>query len=171
MSDPYSNAASLWPSVPSQEQPEPQRWVRSAMEPTERQERLRELAVWVDWLRTTFELHNNLPPCWYRHSPVVEHLTALYVGWIRTYAGDQAPGRELAEADWINTLYAVLPRLQLAACAAGRHEDPPPMPVASPGVAEEFEVYLQASRATTGPAWHPAEAELSRRRAEAAAPL
>lgn len=128
MADPYSNPASLWPTHSPEEPSEQQRWVWSAMEPAERQERLRELAVWVDWLRTTFELHNSIPTCWYRHSPVVEHLTALYAGWIRTYAGEQVPGRELAEVDWINALHALTPRLQLAACAAGQHEEPPPMP-------------------------------------------
>ncbi|MET9595678.1 hypothetical protein ABZY45_32840 [Streptomyces sp. NPDC006516] len=170
MSD-LDNPASLWPTMPSEAQPEPQRWVWAAMDPMDRQQRLRELATWVDWLRATFELHHSIPPCWYRHPPVVEHLTALYAGWIRTYAGEQVPGRELAEADWINTLHAFTPRLQLAACAGGRHEVPPPIPSARAGAAEEFESYLQVSRATTEPAWHPAEAELGRRRVEAAARL
>ncbi|MFD6278466.1 hypothetical protein ACFWFI_23305 [Streptomyces sp. NPDC060209] len=135
------------------------------MYPAERQERLRELAEWVDWLRTTFELHNRIPPCWYRHLPVAEHLTALYVGWIRTYAGEQVPGRELAEVDWINALYGLTPRLQLAACATGTHEAPPPLPQERRGAADEFEAFLQTSRSTTDPARHPAEAELGRRRA------
>lgn len=166
MADPYSNPASLWPTHSPEEPSEQQRWVWSAMEPAERQERLRELAVWVDWLRTTFELHNSIPTCWYRHSPVVEHLTALYAGWIRTYAGEQVPGRELAEVDWINALHALTPRLQLAACAAGQHEEPPPMPRERPGAADDFETFLETSRSTTERARHPAEAELGRRRAE-----
>ncbi|MEU1217149.1 hypothetical protein ABZ424_33120 [Streptomyces sp. NPDC005790] len=166
MSD-LDNPASLWPAMPSEAQPEPQRWVWAAMDPMDRRQRLRELAAWVDWLRATFELHNSIPPCWYRHPPVVEHLTALYAGWIRTYAGEQVPGRELAEADWINTLHAFTPRLQLAACATGMHQAPPPAPPVRPGGEEELEVFLQTSRSTNAPAWHPAEAELDRRRAEA----
>ncbi|MDP5317403.1 hypothetical protein [Streptomyces poriferorum] len=170
MSD-LDNPASLWPALPPQEQPEPQRWVWAAMDPADRRARLRELAIWVDWLRSTFELHNNIPQCWYRHPPVVEHLTALYVGWIRTYAGDQAPGRELAEADWINTLHAVTPRLQLAACATGRHEEPPAAPPVRQQAAQEFEAYLNTSLLTTDPAWHPAEAEIARARQQLEAPL
>ncbi|MEV6260691.1 hypothetical protein AB0M42_08035 [Streptomyces sp. NPDC051784] len=154
MPDP-GNPASLWPDLTPEPQPETRRWVWSAMEPDERQERLRELAVWVDWLRTTFELHNTVPRCCYRHPPVVEHLTALYAGWVRTYAGDQAPGRDLAEADWISTLHAFLPRLQLTACATGRHQAPPPVPSPAPGAEDDFEVFLYSSPATTAPAWHP----------------
>ncbi|WP_031152926.1 hypothetical protein [Streptomyces erythrochromogenes] len=172
MPDPM-NPADLWP-VPPGSAPhgaEPQRWVWAAMEPPERRIRMRELGAWVDWLRTTFELHNTITHCWYRHSAVVEHLTALYTGWIRTYAAEQEPGRELAEADWINTLHAFTPRLQLAACATGTHQEPPmkvPPPARS---AEDFDLYLALSEATTAPPAHPAAAELHRRATERNAPL
>ncbi|WP_326771124.1 hypothetical protein OG978_47950 (plasmid) [Streptomyces sp. NBC_01591] len=166
MSDAFDNPASLWPAPPAAAEPEPQRWVWEAMDPPEWRERMRELATWVEWLRRTFELHNNIPPCWYRHPPVVEHLTALYVGWVRTYAGEQAPGRELAEADWINTLHNFTARLQLAACAGGRHQEPPPLVPPPPGADEAFEVYLLTAEATTTAAAHPAAAELARRTAE-----
>ncbi|MET8298167.1 hypothetical protein ABZW02_29570 [Streptomyces sp. NPDC005180] len=171
MSDPM-NPADLWP-MPSGAAPgpEPQRWVWAAMTPPERRSRLRELGVWVDWLRTTFELHNTLTHCWYRHPAVLEHLTALYTGWTRTYAGEQEPSRELAEADWINTLHAFTPRLKLPACATGTHQEPPPVVPAPPGNAEAFEMYLTLSDATTLPAAHPAAAELARREAELNAPL
>ncbi|MET9959454.1 hypothetical protein ABZ128_10295 [Streptomyces sp. NPDC006326] len=171
MSDPM-NPADLWPMPPGPARtPEPQRWVWAAMEPAERRIRMRELGAWVDWLRRTFELHNTITHCWYRHSPVVEHLTALYTGWMRTYAAEQEPARELAEADWINTLHAFTPRLQLAACATGTHQEPP-MAVPPPaGGAEDFELYLTLSDATTAPAAHPAAAELHRREAELNAPL
>lgn len=166
------NPADLWAPPPgAAHAPEPQRWVWSAMEPAERRTRLRELAVWVDWLRTAFELHNKITHCWYRHSAVVEHLTALYAGWTRTYAGEQAPGRELAEADWINTLHAFVPRLQLAACATGTHQDPPPLIPAPAGSAEAFEEHLAHSDTVNAPASHPAAAELSRHEAELNAPL
>ncbi|MET8537248.1 hypothetical protein ABZV67_37010 [Streptomyces sp. NPDC005065] len=170
MSDALDNPASLWPA-PATPPHEPQQWVWAAMEPSERRQRLRELAGWVDWLRRTFELHNHIPPCWYRHPPVVEHLTALYVGWLRTYAGERAAGRELAEGDWINTLHNFTPRLQLAACASGRHQDPPPLVAPPPGADEAFEVYLLTADTTTAAAAHPAAAELARRTAELQAPL
>ncbi|WP_331756603.1 hypothetical protein [Streptomyces sp. NBC_01568] len=166
------NPADLWPTPPGAAQKaEPQRWVWAAMEPRERRIRMRELGGWVDWLRRTFELHNTVTHCWYRHPAVVEHLTALYAGWMRTYAGEEAPGRELAEADWINTLHAFAPRLQLAACATGTHQEPPlivPPPARSH---EDFELYLKLSDATSAPAVHPAAAELSRHEAELNAPL
>lgn len=155
--------AQLWPPTTTApaEPAEPPRWVWDAMEPPERQDRLRELRIWVNWLRITFELHNQIPECWYRHKPVREVLTALYVGWIRTYAGQQAPGRELGEADWINALYNITPRLQLATCATGAHE-PPPLPPPLPGVREAFTAYLSASDDMTAPPRHPAAAEIDR---------
>ncbi|MFD5141210.1 hypothetical protein ACFWMX_34105 [Streptomyces sp. NPDC058378] len=171
MSSDFDNPASLWPTMTLEAQPEPQRWVWAAMDPVDRHQRLRELATWVDWLRTTFELHNSIPPCWYRHPPVVEHLTALYAGWIRTYAGEPTPGRELAEADWINTLHAFTPRLQLAACATGVHQAPPPVPPVMPGTETDFDHYLTSSETTNAPAAHPAAAELRRRTGEAELPL
>lgn len=171
MPDPL-NPADLWPMPPGAPQkPEPQRWVWAAMDPKERRIRMRELGGWVDWLRRTFELHNTITHCWYRHSAVVEHLTALYTGWLRTYAGEEAPGRELAEADWINTLHAFVPRLQLAACATGTHQDPPLIVPPPSGSDEAFELYLNLSDATSVAAVHPAAAELSRREAELNAPL
>ncbi|MFG2296435.1 hypothetical protein [Streptomyces sp. NPDC048603] len=166
------NPADLWPLPPgAPEKPEPQRWVWAAMEPTERRIRLTELAGWVEWLRTTFELHNTITHCWYRHPAVVEHLTALYAGWMRTYAGEAEPARELAEADWISTLHAFTPRLKLPACATGTHQDPPPRVPAPPGADEAFDLYVKVSDAASAPAGHPAAAELSRREAELNAPL
>lgn len=166
------NPADLWPAPPgAAQQREPQRWVWVAMEPAERRIRMRELGGWVDWLRTTFELHNKITHCWYRHSAVVEHLTALYAGWMRTYAGDEAPGRELAEADWINTLHAFVPRLQLAACASGTHQEPPLLVPPPADSDEAFELYLTLSDTMTASAVHAAAAELSRREAELNAPL
>ncbi|MER6314447.1 hypothetical protein ABT237_11840 [Streptomyces sp. NPDC001581] len=170
MSDPL-NPADLWPMPPgAAPKAEPQRWVWAAMDPQERRIRMRELGTWVDWLRRTFELHNTITHCWYRHSAVVEHLTALYTGWIRTYAGDEAPGRELAEADWINTLHAFAPRLQLAACAT-THQEPPLIVPPPAGSDEAFELYLTLSDKASASAVHPAAAELSRREAELNAPL
>ncbi|MFD8953948.1 hypothetical protein ACFV0B_34420 [Streptomyces xanthophaeus] len=172
MPDPL-NPADLWPIPPgaAAQQPEPQRWVWAAMEPAERRIRMRELGAWVDWLRTTFELHHTITYCWYRHTAVVEHLTALYTGWIRTYAAEEQPARELAEADWINTLHALTPRLKLAACATGTHQEPPMIVPPPAGSSEDFELYLTLSDATTAPATHPAAAELHRREAELNAPL
>lgn len=171
MSDPM-NPADMWPAPPGPpaKKAEPQRWVWVAMDPKERATRMRELAAWVEWLRRAFELHNTITHCWYRHSAVVEHLTALYAGWMRTYAGEE-PAQGLAEAEWINTLHAFAPRLQLAACATGTHQDPPLIVPPPTGSDTAFEMYLNASDAMNVDAIHPAAAELGRREAELNAPL
>ncbi|WP_331737796.1 hypothetical protein [Streptomyces sp. NBC_01276] len=171
MSEPPIHPADLWAAPPAGQRSGPQRWVWSAMEPPERRLRMRELAEWVGWLRATFELHNQITHCWYLHPVVVEHLTALYAAWTRTYADEQEPARELAEADWINTLHAFTPRFQLAACATGRHQEAPPVLPPPPGADDAFEAFLSVSATITAPAAHPAAAELDRRAAELDAPL
>lgn len=45
-----------------------------------------ELFDWVDWLRARYELGGRLLPCWYRHSPLVEELTALMGAHRAAYA-------------------------------------------------------------------------------------
>jgi hypothetical protein len=172
VADSLDNPASLWPAAPPAQStaPEPRRWVWSAMSPPERRARLRELHIWVAWLRHTAELHNEIPTCWYRHRWVKEMLTALYLGWLRTYEGEKAPGRELAEAEWINTVHAFKPHMKLPACVSG-HQEPPPPPPPNPSAESEFELYLATSSATTDPAHHPAEAEVRRMLAELDPPL
>lgn len=163
----------MWPTLPPlppEVPPEPRRWVWEAMEPVERQQRLRDLAVWVDWIRVTFELHNTIPACWFRHPPVREHLTALYVGWVRIYAGPQEP-QGLAEADWLNTLHALTPRLKSGTCAAGTHQPPPALPATSSAAGMDFEAHLATSPEMTAAARHPAEAEARRLNEEAQPPL
>lgn len=84
---------------------------------------------------------------WYRYRWVRGVLTALYLGWLRTYEGEQTPGRELAEAEWINTLLAFKPHLKLPACIGG-HQEPPPPPPPDPGADEEWELYPTTSADT-----------------------
>ncbi|MGW7260541.1 hypothetical protein [Streptomyces sp. NPDC054834] len=172
MADSLGNPAALWPAGPpaSATSPQPRRWVWAAMSPPERRARLRELRTWVEWLRHTAELHNEIPPCWYRHRWVREMLTALYLGWLRTYEGEKTPGRELAEAEWINTVHAFKPHMKLPACVGG-HQEPPLPPPPNPQADEEWELYLATSTDTTDPAVHPAEAEVRRMAAELDPPL
>ncbi len=41
-----------------------------------------ELREFVEWIVTRYELTDNIvPPCWYRHSPLVEELSALRAAW------------------------------------------------------------------------------------------
>ncbi|MER7057542.1 hypothetical protein [Streptomyces sp. NPDC000351] len=140
------------------------------MPPSERQDRLRELRTGVQWLRHTAELHYDIPPCWYRHRWAREMLTALHLGWLRTYESEKTPGRELAEAERINTLHAFRPHMRLPACVGG-HQEPPPPPPPDPGADEEWELYLATSADTTASATHPAEAEMRRIAAELDPPL
>jgi hypothetical protein len=173
MFDPLGQPEGLWPAPKTARHSEPRRWVWAAMQPRDRRARLREIAVWVDWLRRTFQLHNDVPPCWFRHPSAREIITALYLGWVRTYAAPQHPSGPLAEADWINTLFALAPRLHLASCVANGHQPPPDRDAAAAALqkntGEDFELYLAASEEMTGPARHPAEAE-ARRLAEEANP-
>jgi hypothetical protein len=120
-----TNPDDLWPDDDLDEIPSTRPWVWAVMEPAERQECLQELRTWVAWLQAAHELHNKIPPCWYRHQAVVEHLTALYAGWRRTFTEEPEPGRSLIEAEWISTLHSFLPYLQVSACAAGTHDEPP----------------------------------------------
>lgn len=156
---------SLWPD-PADEQTEdsPQHsWVWAAMAPGERRVRLRELARWVEWLGASFELQDQIPQCWYRHPAVVEHLTALYAAWVRVYG--RAPvsrsGRYLAEAEWISTLYAFVPRLHVAGCAGGGHHEPPARN-ASTRAEEAFEAFLTDAPFVSAEPIHPAAEEAAR---------
>lgn len=49
-----------------------------------------ELIDWTTWIRERYELDVKVPPCWYRHGPVVEELSALMVAWTDSYyRGDE----------------------------------------------------------------------------------
>ncbi|MBY4212632.1 hypothetical protein HQO27_01650 [Rhodococcus fascians] len=49
-----------------------------------------ELIDWTAWIRERYELEVKIPPCWYRHSPVVEELSALMAAWTDAYyRGDE----------------------------------------------------------------------------------
>jgi hypothetical protein len=49
-----------------------------------------ELTDWTTWIRERYELDTKIPPCWYRHGPVVEELSALMVAWTDAYyRGDE----------------------------------------------------------------------------------
>ncbi|MDJ0396178.1 hypothetical protein QMK17_22935 [Rhodococcus sp. G-MC3] len=49
-----------------------------------------DLIDWTTWIRGRYELDTKIPPCWYRHSPVVEELTALMAAWTDAYyRGDE----------------------------------------------------------------------------------
>lgn len=139
----------------------PRRWVWTAMTPGDRQQRLLELAPWVDWLITHHHLHRKIPRCWYRdgHEPVLEILTALYLGWVRTYAGDPARTGTLGEIAWIKELHLLTPFLAAPAYDAG-HQEPPPRPGPT-GEALSDWLDNDPDRIAADP-YHPAETEANR---------
>ena len=153
--------ADLWPEPDTADLPSdsgPRTWVWSAMEPQDRATRLRELRTWVSWLETTFDLDGDIPACWYRHQAIVEHLTALYLGWVRTYTQEPEPGRNLIEAEWIGTLHAYTPHFKRANCTK-QHADTPRR-AARAYVEEDFTQHL--ADLTRQTSWHPAPDEAER---------
>ncbi|GAA1937443.1 hypothetical protein GCM10009716_49400 [Streptomyces sodiiphilus] len=158
--DLWDDPADAWSSrSPERAEFSQRRWVWEAMEPAERIQRLNGLAAWVKWLRNRHELHNEIPACWYRHPPVVERLTALYAGYVRTYMAP-SPGRDHAEIEWIHALSSLLPQLKRPGCSGGHH-DPPHRKRDQAAAGEDFEEFLQAQWPTTAPVTHPAEAEVA----------
>jgi hypothetical protein len=80
-----SDPGSEGDSDEAQKDPPPQAWVDCATA-----EEWRELATWVDWLHTTYDLRANtgVPACWPAHPGAVEELAALHAAWRQ--AADEA---------------------------------------------------------------------------------
>jgi hypothetical protein len=81
------------------------------------------LREWVEWFRLTFVFdHRVVPPCWYRHSALVEVLSALRDHWVCAY-GPLNPA--LGASDWHRALIQFEPRLRdwaaRTGCTAGVH--------------------------------------------------
>jgi hypothetical protein len=166
MSDPTAVAApTTAPSAVNGEESKPEpitRWVWRAMEPAVREARLLELTGWVDWLLTAHpKLHSKMPKCWHQHEDIIEHLTALFLGWVRTYAGDPAKISTRAEIEWLTSLHSLTPHLGSPSCQANStHQDPPPRPKPD---GELLEQWMDGDpEFLAAPAHHPAQAEVSR---------
>ncbi|MFE2911401.1 hypothetical protein [Kitasatospora indigofera] len=167
MSEPAAQAAVPAPAPAADQAPGAnpapalQRWVWPAMRPEERRQRLEELAVWVDWLIERHQLHRKIPRCWYRdgHEKTLEYLTALYLGWARTYCGDPTKVSTLGELAWLKDLKAVIPDLAAPACDSG-HQEPPKR---KKPTGEDLADWLDDDPDwVAAPASHPAEAEANR---------
>lgn len=144
------------PEAGDDEKPDaPQRWVWADMGPEEREQRLTELVNWVEWLVDAYELRNQVARCWYRHPRLIELFSALFIGWVRTYAGDPTKLSTRAEVDWIKELYTLLPRLNSASCQAS-HIEPP---AATYSIREGFDSYLTERQRPflDAPRSHPAK--------------
>jgi hypothetical protein len=146
-----------------EQKPEITRWVWRAMEPGERETRLMELTGWVDeWLVKAFpKVHTKIPRCWHRHEDIIEHLTALFLGWVRTYAGDPGKLSPRAEVDWILALHSLTPHLESPGCQANNvHREPPSRAMPDGELLEEW-MDTEPEFLSAKPR-HPAQAELSR---------
>ncbi|GAA2627683.1 hypothetical protein GCM10010411_76070 [Actinomadura fulvescens] len=101
------------------------RWVWAAMAPAERRHRLTEMKRWVEWLLAEYpRLSTKIPHCWYRHPEGLNRLTALYVGWVRTYV-EAANQRDSSLVEWHDALDRVTERLGYPSrCVAeGAHQE------------------------------------------------
>lgn len=131
------------------------------MDPDERVTRMEELKPWVDWLAATFpQVRSRLTRCWYQHDDVREVLTALYAGWIRTYAGDPTKISTLAELTWLKDLKAFLPDLVSPSCQAS-HQAPPPLGNTEQAQAA-FTHWLDEGAFLNEPRFHPAQAQVAK---------
>ena len=83
-----------------------------------------DLAEWVEWLVTRYDLGDELPPCWWAHPPITEELTALWVAWLGAYRHPEAGwDRPL---NWHKELESVRTRIKLwdrLGCGRGAHRD------------------------------------------------
>ncbi len=88
---------------------------------------------WVRWLTGWYALdHREIPPCWYRHGPLVEELSALRTAHAAAYDPRAQP---TAPADWHHTLAATRARLHdwvaRTGCRPAEHRDDKPQPWAT----------------------------------------
>lgn len=65
-------------------------WTWSALGPLSAETLWQRLDRWVGWLRGRYPLAEQLPGCWWRHSELVEELTALHVAWRAAYSDPTA---------------------------------------------------------------------------------
>jgi hypothetical protein len=82
-----------------------------------------ELREWVDWLRVEFGFdHRLVPSCWFRHSAIVNVLSALRDHWLAAY---DPMGSLLGPGEWHRGLMQLEVRLRdwasRTGCAVGAH--------------------------------------------------
>lgn len=89
------------------------------------------LREWVDWYNGRYGVaaESRIPGCWYRHGPVVEELSAVWIAWQAAYHGHKTPND--AAAYWHERiLWPTITRIKrgtwgLSACNP-THKDPRP---------------------------------------------
>ncbi|MFE4080402.1 hypothetical protein [Paenarthrobacter sp. YIM B13468] len=114
---------------PPQEQPAPWNW--KELNGPGAAALLTELRTWVDWYNDRYGVaaESRIPGCWYRHGPVVEELTGVWIAWRAAYYGHKTPND--APAYWHERiLWPTINRIKkgtwgLSACNPA-HKDPRP---------------------------------------------
>lgn len=99
-----------------------------------------ELIDWTTWLRERYELGTKIPPCWYRHDPVVEELTALMAAWTDAYyrGDDYRDDLTAWHTQWFRPLMARIRDISdFDSCTHGRCAHRPLPPATLAGI-EEF---------------------------------
>jgi len=116
---------------------------------TQKQRRkiLSQLFDWIGWYNEIYpgvEEH-VIPPCWFRHSAVVQELVAVFVAWQAAYCGLEEP--DDAPAYWHERiLHPTITRLSSDKAAGwgnciGSHREPHPPDAGEPD-REEFQAWL-----------------------------
>ena len=101
------------------------------------------LSNWVDALVEGYQLHEQLPNCWYRHGSMVEELHALHLAWCGAYYGTHPMPTD--PAFWHDHLERVLTRISrwdLRGCISGQHRDAP-FPQPDPVLPEQRARYIE----------------------------
>lgn len=65
-------------------------WCWQSIDADTAAEQWRALTAWVGWLRGRYPIAEQLPGCWWRHSELVEEVTALWLAWLAAYNGYDA---------------------------------------------------------------------------------
>lgn len=87
------------------------------------------LVDWTDWLRDRYQLHEQIPACWYAHGPLLEELSALRTAWVGAYLDPHA--RLQDPSHWHEQLGGTLERLRewdRTGCADGHHRPDQALP-------------------------------------------
>src|SRR4051794_5053189 len=95
----------------------------------------RDLFGWMDWIVNRYELHDQIPACWYHHGPLIEEFTALLAAWNSAYLEPEVRGTEAAA--WHDSLARVLARVRewdRQGCRDGVHRPAGPN-TTPPGIA------------------------------------
>ncbi len=85
-----------------------------------------DVAAWTEWAIGTFRLTKWLPPCWPRHSALVEEAQSLWLMWCAGWMGTDPN----APAAFLNTLATSLQRIETTwqiPCTATDHTEPTPV--------------------------------------------